>query len=68
MNKNSQYADIINLPHHESKSHTHMSIKNRAAQFSPFVALTGYNVLIDGATDVANQYVDTERNSDFPDI
>jgi hypothetical protein len=65
---NSKYADIIHLPHHKSNSHPHMSIKNRAAQFSPFAALTGYNVLIDGATNVANQYVDTERSSDFPDI
>jgi hypothetical protein len=68
MNNDSKYADIINLPHHVSASHPQMSIKNRAAQFSPFAALTGYDVLIGGATDVANQYDDTERSSDFPDI
>ena len=36
------YDDIINLPHHVSKNHSRMSIQNRAAQFSPFSALTGY--------------------------
>ena len=36
------YNDIINLPHHVSKNHPRMSIQNRAAQFSPFSALTGY--------------------------
>ena len=36
------YDDIINLPHHISKNHKRMSIQNRAAQFSPFAALTGY--------------------------
>lgn len=37
------YDDIINLPHHVSKSHPQMSMWNRAAQFAPFAALTGYD-------------------------
>ena len=36
------YDDIINLPHHVSKHHPQMSMWNRAAQFAPFAALTGY--------------------------
>lgn len=36
------YDDIINLPHHQSATHPHMSAYDRAAQFSPFAALTGY--------------------------
>ena len=40
------YDDIINLPHHRSKTHPHMSISDRAAQFSPFAALTGYESVI----------------------
>lgn len=36
------YEDIINLPHYEPKYHKRMSISNRAAQFAPFSALTGY--------------------------
>ena len=36
------YDDIIHLPHHRSKTHAHMPIADRAAQFAPFAALTGY--------------------------
>ena len=37
------YDDIINLPHYEPKHHPRMSMWNRAAQFAPFAALTGYD-------------------------
>ena len=37
-----KYDDIIHLPHHVSKRHPQMSMWNRAAQFAPFAALTGY--------------------------
>ena len=37
------YEDIINLPHHVSKTRPQMSMLDRAAQFSPFAALTGYD-------------------------
>ena len=36
------YDDIIHLPHPVSKKHPRMSAVNRAAQFLPFAALTGY--------------------------
>lgn len=36
------YEDIINLPHHVSMTRPQMSMKDRAAQFSPFAALTGF--------------------------
>lgn len=41
------YNDIINLPHHESKKYKRMPIINRAAQFTPFAALTGYEDAIE---------------------
>lgn len=41
-----QYDDIINLPHHVSKTRPQMSMVDRAAQFSPFAALTGYDAAI----------------------
>ena len=41
------YDDIINLPRHVSDHHPHMSMSDRAAQFSPFAALTGYGDLVD---------------------
>ena len=37
-----RYDDIINLPHHVSANRHHMSMLERAAQFQPFRALTGY--------------------------
>ena len=40
------YAEIINLPHWESPTRPRMSRYNRAAQFSPFAALTGYDDII----------------------
>lgn len=40
------YSDIINLPHHVSMTHPHMAVIDRAAQFSPFAALTGYDSAI----------------------
>lgn len=39
---NHQYDDIINLPNPTSKTHPRMSLHDRAAQFSPFAALTGH--------------------------
>ena len=40
------YQEIIDLPHHVSKTHPQMPMSDRAAQFSPFAALTGYNSAI----------------------
>lgn len=42
-NDEHQYDDIINLPHHVSDKHPRMPLSDRAAQFSPFAALTGHN-------------------------
>ncbi|HJA46427.1 MAG TPA: hypothetical protein H9792_01505 [Candidatus Limosilactobacillus excrementigallinarum] len=43
----SRYQDIIDLPRHQSKAHLPMSQHDRAGQFAPFSALTGYHRLID---------------------
>ena len=43
---NHKYDDIINLPHPTSKKHPRMSLYARAAQFSPFAALTGHEAAI----------------------
>lgn len=40
------YGDIIDLPHHQSIKHKHMSLYDRAAQFAPFAALTGYDDMV----------------------
>lgn len=40
------YGDIINHPHWQSPTRPHMSLYDRAAQFAPFAALTGYDEMI----------------------
>lgn len=40
------YADIIDHPHHQSSTHPHMSLYDRAAQFSSYKALSGYEDMI----------------------
>ena len=42
----SKYDDIIDLPHHTSATRQRMNISDRAAQFAPFAALTGYDGVI----------------------
>ena len=42
-----KYDDIIGLPHHTSPRHPRMSMRDRAAQFAPFSALTGYGDVVD---------------------
>ena len=49
------YDDIINHPHHVSKRHPQMSMWNRAAQFAPFAALTGYEDAIRSALPLATK-------------
>lgn len=58
------YEDIINLPHHISSKRPQMSMQDRAAQFSPFAALTGYEDAIKETgrlTDVRIELGDEER-------
>ena len=55
MNK---YKDIINLPHHVSKTRNPMSLYNRAAQFAPFAALTGYNDAIKETARLTEQKIE----------
>ena len=40
------YADILMLPHHQAANRPQMSMHDRAAQFSPFAALTGFDGVI----------------------
>lgn len=45
-NGKTKYADIFDLPHHQSTNRKHMSLYDRAAQFSPFAALSGYDDMV----------------------
>jgi hypothetical protein len=51
------YDDIINLPHYEPKHHPRMSMWNRAAQFAPFAALTGYDAAIRESSRFTDDWV-----------
>lgn len=42
----SSYDDIIDIPRWNPKSHPRMSEYDRAAQFAPFAALTGYDAMV----------------------
>ena len=56
------YDDIINLPHHQSKNHPHMSMHDRAAQFAPFAALTGYDDAIKEARRLTDSKPELDEN------
>jgi len=57
------YDDIINLPHHTSASRPHMSAHDRAAQFSPFAALTGYDSAITETARLTDTRVELDEYS-----
>ena len=63
----SNYDDIINLPHHVSAKHPKMSMYNRAAQFSPFAALTGYEKAIEEAQKKQEEAV-RRRNAPVDEV
>lgn len=55
---------MLYLPHHVSPVRPHMDISQRAAQFSPFAALTGYGAVIQEAarrTDQAPELTESEK-------
>jgi hypothetical protein len=59
------YDDIINLPHYEPKHHPRMSMWNRAAQFAPFAALTGYEDAIKQSAKENEINYEKKNNDEF---
>lgn len=55
------YEDIINLPHHVSSKHEHMPLLDRAAQFSPFAALTGFEGAIKETARLTDQRIELDE-------
>lgn len=55
------YEDIINLPHHVSETRPQMPIADRAAQFSPFAALTGYDAAIKEAERLTEERIELDE-------
>ncbi len=56
------YDDIIHLPRHVSAKHPQMSISDRAAQFSPFAALTGHGSAIKETARLTDERVELDED------
>ncbi len=62
MKESHKYDDIIHLPHYVSSRRARMTVHDRAAQFSPFAALTGYDSVIEETgrpTDTETELTDS---------
>ena len=57
------YDDIINLPHYISQKRPQMSMLDRAAQFSPFAALTGYDAAIKETGRLTDERIELEEEA-----
>ena len=62
-NAESQYADIINLPHHVSKKRAQMNLIDRAASFAPFAALTGYDDAVKETARLTDTKLELDENT-----
>lgn len=56
-----EYDDIINMEHHVSVKRKHMSIRERAAQFSSYAALTGYEDAIQETARTTNKKIELDE-------
>lgn len=61
-----KYDDIIDLSHHVSSRHPQMAPLDRAAQFSPFAALTGHDAAIRETARLAESKAETDGYSSQP--
>lgn len=55
------YEELLHLPHPVSKKHPQMSRYDRAAQFSPFAALTGHEAAVQEAARVTEEKVELDE-------
>ena len=58
-----EYDDIIHLPHHVSSKRPQMPMSDRAAQFSPFAALTGYDDAIQETGRLTEQKIELDEEA-----
>ena len=59
----SRYDDILHLPHHVSSKRSQMAMADRAAQFSPFAALTGYDAAIRETARLTDQKIELTEDA-----
>ena len=57
-----KYADIIDMPHYKSPTRGRMSVSDRAAQFSPFAALTGYDSAVEEAARLTDRKIELSED------
>ena len=62
MAQDRKYDEITALPHHISKKRPQMPMSDRAAQFSPFAALTGYDDAIKETGRLTDSRVELEED------
>ena len=62
-NTKNSYDDIINHPHYVSKTRPQMSEIERAAQFSPFAALTGYDAAIKETGRLTDEKIELDEEA-----
>lgn len=56
------YDDIINLPHPTSSTHPRMPLYDRAAQFSPFAALTGHEAAVKETARLTDERIEPSED------
>lgn len=59
---NEKYKDMLRLPHPVSATHPRMSLQDRAAQFSPFAALTGYEDALKEMARLTDHFVELDED------
>ena len=63
MRMNSKYDEIMGLPHHVSKTRPQMPMSDRAAQFAPFAALTGYDSAIKETGRLTDERIELDEEA-----
>ena len=58
-----KYREIIGLPHHVSKTRPQMPMSDRAAQFAPFAALTGYDSAIKETGRLTDERIELDEEA-----
>ena len=63
MHMNNRYDEIMGLPHHVSKTRPQMPLSDRAAQFAPFAALTGYDSAIKETGRLTDERIELDEEA-----
>lgn len=57
------YEDIVNLPHHVSKKYPQPTMADRAARFSPFAAITGYEEMVLEEARITEERIEMDEST-----